>query len=169
MVFTFFTGALYHKMTAPPTIETQYIRVPVKTTSEPATTTTPSVEESVSATDGEMFTYLGDFHVTAYCPCEKCCGKYGKNRPTVNYQLVVATASGAFAQEGVTVAVDPKVIPIGTKVYIEGVGVRVAQDVGGAIKGNDLDVYYRNHDDALASGLNDHPRRVWIINEEVNP
>jgi len=155
-------------MTAPPTIETQYIQVPIETTSKP-TTTIPSVAESVSATDGEMFSYLGDFHVTAYCPCEKCTGAYGKNRPVVNYQLVVATASGAFAQEGVTVAVDPKVIPYGTKIYIEGVGVRVAQDCGGAIKGNDLDVYYRNHDDAWESGLNDRPRKVWIINEEVNP
>ncbi|WP_046174462.1 3D domain-containing protein [Domibacillus indicus] len=39
------------------------------------------------------------------------------------------------------IAVDPKVIPLGTKVYVEGYGEAVAGDTGGAIKGNKIDVH----------------------------
>ena len=112
------------------------------------------------------FTPLGEFNLTAYCSCSKCCGQWGESRPVVNGHPIVFTASGALAEQGVTIAVDPEVIPYGTKVYIEGVGVRVAQDTGGAIKGNRIDVYYDDHSEAWNSGVSDRPRQVWIINEE---
>lgn len=51
------------------------------------------------------------------------------------------TASGIPASEDV-IAVDPSVIPLGSRVYIEGVGIRIAADTGGAIKGNFIDIYY---------------------------
>ncbi len=50
------------------------------------------------------------------------------------------TASGTWPAVG-TAAVDPKVIPLGTKLYIEGYGPAVALDTGGAIKGHIIDVY----------------------------
>jgi len=50
------------------------------------------------------------------------------------------TAMGTQARVG-EIAVDPKVIPLGSKVYIEGVGVRYAEDTGGNIKGNTIDIY----------------------------
>lgn len=50
------------------------------------------------------------------------------------------TATGTWPIRG-TVAVDPEVIPMGTKLYVEGYGLAVAADTGGAIKGNIIDVY----------------------------
>lgn len=52
------------------------------------------------------------------------------------------TASGTKVTEGRTIAVDPNVVPLGWWVYIEGIGFRRAEDTGGAIKGNKIDVYY---------------------------
>ncbi|MDQ7861221.1 3D domain-containing protein [Peribacillus frigoritolerans] len=40
------------------------------------------------------------------------------------------------------IAVDPSVIPMGSKVYVEGYGYAVAADKGGAIKGNRIDVFF---------------------------
>ena len=50
------------------------------------------------------------------------------------------TAMGTRARVG-EIAVDPRVIPLGTNVYIEGVGARRAEDTGGNIKGNTIDIY----------------------------
>lgn len=50
-----------------------------------------------------------------------------------------ATASGAKAVRGI-IAVDPKVIPMGTVMYVEGYGLGIAGDTGGAVKGNKIDV-----------------------------
>jgi uncharacterized protein YabE (DUF348 family)/3D (Asp-Asp-Asp) domain-containing protein len=63
------------------------------------------------------------------------------------------TYSGATVKEGRTIAVDKNVIPIGWWVYIEGIGFRRAEDTGGAIKGNKIDVYYESSDYANKFGL----------------
>ncbi len=52
------------------------------------------------------------------------------------------TASTACAKSGRTVAVDPRVISLGSKLLIEDIGHRVAEDTGGAIRGQHIDVYY---------------------------
>ena len=62
------------------------------------------------------------------------------------------TASGTRAGVG-TIAVDPKVIPIGTKLYIPGYGVGTALDTGGAIKGNKIDVCYMTKGEAFNWGV----------------
>lgn len=50
------------------------------------------------------------------------------------------------------IAVDPNVIPLGSKVYVEGYGMAIAGDTGGAIKGNRIDLFVPNRSDALDFG-----------------
>lgn len=52
-----------------------------------------------------------------------------------------------------TIAVDPNVIPIGTKVYVEGYGYAVAEDIGSSIKGNRIDVYLTTKKDCMNWGV----------------
>lgn len=90
---------------------------------------------------------LGWFIITAYCPCEKCCGKWSDG----------ITATGTTATEGRTIAVDPSIISLGSVVYFEGVDGLVsgyiAEDTGGAIKGNRIDLFFDDHQEALEWGI----------------
>ena len=67
------------------------------------------------------------------------------------------TASGAVAVRNSsgysTIAVDPSVIPLGTKVYVEGYGYAIAQDTGGAIHGNIIDLYFNSMSEVNAWGV----------------
>lgn len=78
---------------------------------------------------------------TAYDPGPRSCGRYADGR----------TANGMKAQKGV-VAVDPRVIPLGTKLYVEGYGYCIAADTGGAIKGNKIDLCYNTYGEAIHFG-----------------
>lgn len=51
-----------------------------------------------------------------------------------------------------TIAVDPNVIPLGSKVYIPGYGYAIASDTGGVIKGNIIDLYMNSHEECIAWG-----------------
>ena len=105
-----------------------------------------------------------DVTATAYCLCQKCCGK---SPSSPNYGR---TASGLVIvpNTGMKVlAVDPKVISLGTNVYVEGLngaadyGYAVAADTGGAIKGNKVDLYFDTHQEALRWGR--RTVRVYIL------
>ena len=87
--------------------------------------------------------YLGNFKITHYCACTKCCGP--------NAQGI--TASGKRVEVNKTIAVDPNVIELGSQVYIDGYGYMEAQDTGSAIKGNIIDVYVEDHQEALKMGV----------------
>ena len=51
-----------------------------------------------------------------------------------------------------TIAVDPNVIPLGSKVYVSGYGLAIAADTGGAIKGNIIDVYLNSYEECMSWG-----------------
>lgn len=80
-----------------------------------------------------------------------------------------STASGMYAQIGV-IAVDPKVIPMGTKVYIAGVGkvpdygYAIAGDTGGLIKGNKIDLYLNDEASCDKWGIKDV--EVYILEDQ---
>jgi 3D (Asp-Asp-Asp) domain-containing protein len=80
------------------------------------------------------------FDCTAYCPCVSCSGEYG-----------CMTSTGTIATAGRTIAVDPTVIPYGAEVIIEGKNY-IAEDCGGAIKGNRIDIFFNTHEEARAFG-----------------
>lgn len=91
---------------------------------------------------------LGEFKLTAYCSCKICCGIWAINRPNG----IVYGAIGEELKEDYSIAVDPNVIPYRTEVIING-NTYKAQDCGGAIKGNRIDVYFEDHNDALEFGV----------------
>lgn len=103
-------------------------------------------EETVTEIEEPVLISLGTFKVTHYCPCEKCCGKSDG-----------ITATGTQAVQGRTIAVDPSVIPYGTKVllkYDDGTEEDyIAEDCGGAIQGNTVDVFMGQHRAAVYAGV----------------
>ena len=110
----------------------------------PVAAKTVSYSSSLLATDAikNNATSLGNYKLTFYCPCAACNGVAGAK-----------TASGTTPTEGRTIAVDSSVIPLGSRVYIEGYGVFIAEDTGGAIKNNKIDILVSSHDRAYDLGV----------------
>lgn len=107
---------------------------------------------------------LGEFVLTAYCPCVKCCGEWSAEHPSrVGTDYIQKTASGTIPTAGRTISVDTSVIPFGTTVIIHG-HEYVAEDRGGAIKGNRIDIFFDDHDEALEFGR--QTAEVFIINNK---
>ncbi len=130
------------------TIEEEVVTEPVD---EIVVVGTKSDEYTVPSTDIE-YTAVLTMNATAYCPCSKCCGKWANG----------ITASGLKAGYGVC-AVDTRVIPLGTKLYVEGYGYCIAADTGGAIKGNRIDLCYGSHSAALNSGFGHKNVKVYVL------
>lgn len=107
---------------------------------------------------------LGMFKLSAYCPCVKCCEIWSAEHPSrVGTDYVQKTKSGTIPEANRTIGVDPKVIPLGTSVYING-NEYIAEDIGGGVNGNHIDVYHATHKEALVFGLQE--AEVFIKNQE---
>lgn len=92
---------------------------------------------------------------TAYDACPKCTGK-SEDHPAFG-----VTASGRFAEADHTIAVDPEIVPLGTWVYIEGMGIYRAEDIGSAIKGHRIDIFMHSHEEALKFGIKE--LNIWQV------
>lgn len=95
---------------------------------DPVPVPEPAIQVEPSRGDQTMI-----FEATAYC--------YTGNR----------TYTGTWPSRG-TVAVDPAVIPLGTRLWIEGYGEGVAEDTGGVIRGHKIDLYMESEDECWAWG-----------------
>ncbi|WP_051643029.1 3D domain-containing protein [Agathobaculum desmolans] len=115
-----------------------------KLLNDPVTAKTVSYSTSLLATEAikSNAKSLGNYKLTFYCPCAVC-----------NGAADAKTASGTTPTEGRTIAVDSSVIPLGSRVYIEGYGVFIAEDTGGAIKSNKIDVLVSSHSRAYDLGV----------------
>ena len=109
-------------------------KAPVKAKAAPQ----PAKKEAASEPTGGK-----EFYVSATAYTASCTGCSG----------ITATGINLKANPGLKViAVDPSVIPLGSKVWVEGYGNAIAGDTGGAIKGNKIDLFMPNRADALAFG-----------------
>ena len=94
-------------------------------------------------------------NLTGYCGCKTCCGKKDKS----------LTRTGTEPRAGHTIAVDSRVIPLGTRIVIDGV-TYLAEDTGKAIKGNQADIYFDTHEEAVRYGR--RKKDVYLYHES-NP
>ena len=114
----------------------------------PEVVTEPEVTEKPAAVP----IYMGEFTLTAYCSCSKCCGKWASDRPVDdNGNEIVIGSTGEVLKSNYSIAVDPDIIPYGSMVIINGKEYK-AQDTGGAITGSRIDVYFSSHEEALEFG-----------------
>lgn len=95
--------------------------------------------------------YYDTYEVTAYCPCEKCCGIWAGigsikdgTRKTASGHII--TENDKFC------AADTSILPFKTKIDIPGYGICNVEDRGGAIKKKKLDLYFPTHQEALNWG-----------------
>ena len=121
----------------------------------------PEESEEETQLDIERLKQVENATVTAYCICKKCCGK-DESHPAYGI-----TASGRPAEPYISVAVDPFLIPLGSKVYIDyGDGLlheRRADDTGSSVAGAHIDVCMTTHEEALEHGVKE-ARVYWEEN-----
>lgn len=96
------------------------------------------------------YQYIGECTITAYCPCEECCGRWADG----------LTATGLPAGPGV-VAVDPEVIQLGSTVIIDGQRY-LAADTG--VMGKHVDICMTEHEDTVEAGV--RTADVWVEAEK---
>lgn len=131
-----------------PTVEPYFFTPKVQVTE-------PRVEQTIVPTikpiEEPVVEVLGEYRITAYCPCEICCGEWAKNRPND----IVVGAAGKELEAGLSVAA---ALPMGTKISIDGIGEFEVQDkiadwVLEKYDNKVIDIYFETHEDAQTFGL----------------
>lgn len=92
---------------------------------------------------------MGQFLLTAYCPCDECSEGFGRT-----------TSTGHTARAEHTIAVDPDVIGYGAKVKI-GDDIYVAEDCGGKVNGDHIDIFFDTHEEVCEFGKK--YKNVYIV------
>ena len=119
------------------------------------------VNEFNQEVDNPNLVSLGEFKLTAYCSCSICCEGWANKREKDAYgNDIVRGSTGERLYEGLSIAVDPTVIPYRSEVVI-GSNTYVAHDCGGAIKSNKIDVYFEDHDTAKQFGVQYEEIFLW--------
>lgn len=112
-----------------------------------AVTYDPAWDKPAEERAGCADVFLGEYTLTAYCACSRCCGKWANGY----------TATGTKATERRTIAVDPALIPYGSAVLLiwpDGTQRSyVAEDCGGGVQGKHIDIYFDSHEEALVFGV----------------
>lgn len=118
-----------------------------------STSKTGEIEIENSGDNTPNLISLGEFTLTAYCPCVECCGEWSESHPSrIGTGYIQRTASGTIPKEGRTIGVDPDVIPFGSTIVING-HEYVAEDTSGGISETSIDVFFDTHDAALNFGV----------------
>lgn len=119
------------------------------------------VDVSFDETDTSDWNEL-NVTVSAYCLCPKCCGIWSAEHSSrIGTDYVQKTASGTTPEVGRTIAVDPKHIPLGAQVELDG-HIYTAEDTGGGVDGAWIDLLCETHEQALEWGLKSKTVR-WKI------
>lgn len=105
--------------------------------SAPEAETTEAADPSTDTKRGES---LGMFTTTGYCNCSEC-----------NSSGFTLTWSGTVPTANHTIAADLDQYPVGTRLMI-GDTIYTVEDMGPDVDGSRIDIYYDNHDDAVAHG-----------------
>lgn len=92
--------------------------------------------------------------------CTAYTAGYESTGKTPEHPAYGLTASGQQVRKGI-VAADTNVLPFGTKLYIDGLGIFEVQDTGSDIKGQRIDIYYDDLNDAIKFGR--QQRKVYIL------
>ena len=139
----------------PTTIPTKpYTETAAPATERPANNVTASANVNPNSSDSGCWICLGEYKLTAYCPCVICCGIWSADDPSrKGTGYVQRTASGTIPTAGRTIGVDPKIIPYGTVVLIKG-HEYIAEDTGSALLNKSvIDIFMNTHEEATEFGV----------------
>ncbi len=131
----------------------------IKVAKEPKTVNIVKDLEQTESTHNQTWEYLGEYTVTAYCSCEKYCGNWAKNGKII----------GAYGKELIPNYSVASPLPYGTKIDIDGIGIRVIEDktadwIVKKYDGKIIDLYFDDHAKALKFGCK--KMVVWRLKGE---